>query len=176
MRSIAGIRFSFSDLAGLPKSVREDMFSKQEIAAIDGIAKLREEAFEKDELLGCICTKAALEGIKLPKNCTKELTGTILQGRHWPDEELEQPSTQESRRVFREVERRRSIVQGMLRSDPGTKGTNLDLLTCLDLDQCRVGFPPVWRIQHKIQSWEEGYNHPKVKLLIEKMLSDDRHI
>ena len=89
-------QFSFSDLAGLPKSVREDMFTKQEIVAIGGIAKLREEAFEKYELLGCICTKAALEGIKLPKNCTKELTGTILQGRHWPDEELEQPSMEQT--------------------------------------------------------------------------------
>ncbi len=69
---------------------------------------------------------------------------------------------------------RRGMVRAFAEAYPETVGKNLDLLTCTDLDARRVDVRFEWRRDYNIDTWEEGYSHPKVKQLIKKMFSDDR--
>ncbi len=69
---------------------------------------------------------------------------------------------------------RRNIVKAAEESSPNSKGTNLDVLTCQELDSRKVTVLDTWRLKYKVRSWVEGYDNPEVKKLIQKMFSKDR--
>ena len=69
---------------------------------------------------------------------------------------------------------RQGIVKAIGKAHPQAKGKNLDELTCQELDSRRAAIPDRWRVEYGISNWVEGYNHPKVKLLIQRMFSGDR--
>lgn len=73
-----------------------------------------------------------------------------------------------------DISMRKRIVQAFAESSPNSKGTNLDDLTCKELDKRRVEVSNNWRLKYKVGSWMEGYDNPKVRKLIQKMFSKDR--
>jgi len=73
-----------------------------------------------------------------------------------------------------DVTTRIGLVKAVAAANPSMKGRSLDLLTCQELDARRVPVSEQWKINYRITSWEEGYDHPKVKGLIHKMFSTDR--
>ena len=77
------------------------------------------------------------------------------------------------KKVPPEVSLRRGVVQAVAKSNPNSKGKDLDLLTCEELDKF-LDILERWRKDGEIETWTEGYEHPKVKPLIHKMFSDDR--
>lgn len=74
----------------------------------------------------------------------------------------------------KDVTLRRGIVKSVEKSSPNSKGENLDVLTCEELDNHRVEVPNKWPLKYKIKTWVEGYGDSKVKKLIHKMFSEDR--
>jgi len=74
----------------------------------------------------------------------------------------------------KDVTMRRGIINSVEKQYPNSKGKDLDVLTCKELDARKVDVPKKWLITHKVKSWVEGYNDPKVKKLIHKMFSEDR--
>ena len=73
-----------------------------------------------------------------------------------------------------DVAMRIGIVKGFAASHPKAKGTNLNFLTCEELDLRRVGLSPKWRPKYKVETWVQGYAHDKVKKLIYKMFATDK--
>ena len=69
---------------------------------------------------------------------------------------------------------RRGLVKAMEQVYPHAKGKNLDELTCKELDDRRVSIIASWEDDYGIDIWVEGYDHPDVKPLIQRMFSADR--
>ena len=90
----------------------------------------------------------------------------------------EAPTTPQPKkpRAKSEAWMRKRMVQAVAETNPGTKGKNLDLLTCVELDGSRIHVLERWRLTHGIQTWEQGYEHPEVKQLIQTMFSKDRKL
>ena len=68
---------------------------------------------------------------------------------------------------------RRLLVQAAAQGYP-EEGGDLDFFTCQGLDERGIALPDEWLEKYGITKWQEGYRHPKVKPLIEKLFSSDR--
>jgi hypothetical protein len=71
------------------------------------------------------------------------------------------------------VSQRRALVKSAEEVNPRMKGKGLDGLTCKNLDRASIEIPEEWRSK-TIMTWEQAYNDPKLKPLIQKMFSSDR--
>jgi len=111
----------------------------------------------------------ALEELRITEN-TRRLTGETKVGHSQQTTKL----SGKKRTPPKDVTMRRGIIKSVEKSSPNSKGKDLDLLTCKELDVLRFNVPKKWLIKHKVKSWVEGYHDPKVKKLIHKMFSEDR--
>ena len=111
----------------------------------------------------------AMEELRISEN-TRELTGETKVSHSQQTTKV----SGKKRTPPKDVIMRRGIIKSVEKQYPSSKGKDLDLLTCKELDVRKVNAPKKWLIKHKVKSWVEGYNDPKVKKLIHKMFSEDR--
>jgi len=110
----------------------------------------------------------AMEELRITEN-TRELTAEEL-----PKKKQTGATSGRKRKPQPDVEIRRVIVRLVEKTHPNSKGTNLDVLTCEELDSHGIDVLDEWRLQYKVKSWVEGYRNPSVKGRIQKMFSEDR--
>jgi len=110
----------------------------------------------------------AMEELRISEY-TRKLTAEEL-----PKKKQKGATSGRKRKPQPDVEIRRVIVRLVEKTHPNSKGTNLDVLTCEELDSHSVAVLDEWLLKYKVQSWVKGYNDPRVKKRIHKMFSDDR--
>ena len=111
----------------------------------------------------------AMEELRISEN-TRKLTGETKVGHSQQTTEV----AGKKRTPPKDVTMRRGIIKSVEKQYPSSKGQDLDLLSCKELDNRRIEVPNKWPLKYKVKTWVGAYGDSEVKKLIHKMFSEDR--